>query len=273
MVTNAPIGVFDSGVGGLSVLGEIRQQLPHESLLYVADSGFVPYGERTPEFIRERCAQICQFLLAQGAKALVVACNTASTLALHHLRTALPIPVVGVVPAIKVAAGLTSSGHIGLLATPATVNRPYTDQLIDDFAGHCQVHRFGSANLVQWAEDFLQTGTITPALKNHLAPWIEENPAMQHVVLGCTHFPLLRAELEEYWPHISWIDSGSAIARRVESLLGGRGLEGFPGPLHCYWTGAEAGAAGAKRFLTALGNLAASRQLSTENPVQSMNSV
>ena len=271
---NPSVLIFDSGVGGLSVLQEIRQRLPGLELHYLMDNAFFPYGIKPDDVLIKRILDVCSLAVRElNPDLLVVACNTASTLALHHLRTALPIPVVGVVPAIKVAAGLTSSGHIGLLATPATVNRPYTDQLIDDFAGHCQVHRFGSANLVQWAEDFLQTGTITPALKNHLAPWIEENPAMQHVVLGCTHFPLLRAELEEYWPHISWIDSGSAIARRVESLLGGRGLEGFPGPLHCYWTGAEAGAAGAMRFLTALGKLAASRQLSAENPVQSMNSV
>lgn len=271
---NPSVLIFDSGVGGLSVLQEIRQRLPGAELHYLMDNAFFPYGIKPDDVLIQRIVNVCSQAVSElNPDMLVVACNTASTLALHHLRTVLPIPVVGTVPAIKVAAGQTSSGHIGLLATPATVNRPYTDQLIDDFAGHCQVHRFGSANLVQWAEDFLQTGTITPALKSHLAPWIDANPAMEHVVLGCTHFPLLRAELEEYWPHIRWIDSGSAIARRVESLLGGRGLEGFPGPLHCYWTGAEAGAAGALRFLSALGNLAASRQLRTENPVQSMNSV
>ncbi|MDV7212682.1 aspartate/glutamate racemase family protein, partial [Azotobacter beijerinckii] len=122
MASEAPVGVFDSGVGGLSVLGEIRSRLPGESLLYVADSGHVPYGEKSPEYIRARCRTIAAFLLERGAKALVLACNTATAAAVAELRELYPeLPVVGMEPAVKPAAAATRSGRVGVLATTGTL--------------------------------------------------------------------------------------------------------------------------------------------------------
>lgn len=271
---NPSILIFDSGVGGLSILKEIRQRVPGADLHYLMDNAFFPYGVKPDDLLIERILSVClKAASVLNPDLLVVACNTASTLALHQLRTHLSIPVVGVVPAIKVAASQTSSGHIGLLATAATVNRSYTDKLVEDFASHCEVHRFGSSELVQWAEDYLQNGLLPEALYDHLQGWIAANPAMSHIVLGCTHFPLLRNEFERLWPQIGWIDSGSAIARRVESLLSGRGLEGLPAPLSCYWTGEEDTAQGAVNFLRQFGQLQTCAPLRPEKPVQETGSV
>lgn len=271
---NPSILIFDSGVGGLSILKEIRQRVPGADLHYLMDNAFFPYGVKPDDLLIERILRVCVNATdVLNPDLLVVACNTASTLALHQLRTHLRIPVVGVVPAIKVAAEQTSTGHIGLLATAATVNRSYTDQLVGDFASHCDVHRFGSSELVQWAEDYLRIGQLPESLYDHLQGWVGTHPEMSHIVLGCTHFPLLRNEFERLWPGISWIDSGSAIARRVESLLAGRGLEGLPAPLCCYWTGEESGALGAMNFLRQLGPLHTCAPLRPEKPVQATGSV
>ena len=212
--------VFDSGVGGLSVLSAIQEQLPHLSLSYLMDTAAFPYGIREDEWLQSRILAVCKAAVDQyQPQLLVVGCNTASTLALATLREHIDIPIVGVVPAIKVAAGLSKSRHIGLLATPATVNGQYTQHLINDFAADCQVQRFGSPLLVQMAEDWITQGQSPDALYEHLTPWLQNAPDMSHIVLGCTHFPLLRPQLERLWPERCWIDSGNAIARRVASLL------------------------------------------------------
>lgn len=140
MASEAPIGVFDSGVGGISVLSEIRAHLPGETLLYVADSGFVPYGEKTPEFIRARSRAITEFLLAQGVKALVVACNTATAAAVAELRATWPeLPIVGMEPAVKPAAAATRSGAVGVLATTGTLKSARFAALLDRFAHDVRV--------------------------------------------------------------------------------------------------------------------------------------
>ena len=229
--------VFDSGVGGLSVLQHIRQQMPGVPLHYLMDSAAFPYGTKDDELLIQRVVDVCMAGIRELQPAmLVIACNTASTLALPSLRRLLDIPVVGVVPAIKTAASLCEDGCIGLLATPATVHRPYTDDLIRDFAGHCQVSRFGSAELVEWAEDYLETAAQPAGLYDHLQPWFARQPAMSHVVLGCTHFPLLKPLLQQAWPAITWVDSGEAIARRVATLLPVNSHDCQTGPLSCFWT-------------------------------------
>ena len=140
MANSAPIGVFDSGVGGLSVLREIHAQLPNEALLYVADSGHVPYGEKSAEFIRERSQKIAEFLLAQGAKALVLACNTATVAAVADLRERYPqLPIVGMEPAVKPAASATRSGVVGVLATTGTLKSARFAALLDRFASDVRV--------------------------------------------------------------------------------------------------------------------------------------
>lgn len=215
--------IFDSGVGGLSIFQEVRAKLPNLSIHYLMDNAAFPYGNKADDFLIERILAVCTQAVAElQPSMLVIACNTASTLALKELRQALDIPVVGVVPAIKTAATLTTTGSIGLLATAATVNRSYTDQLIHDFAHDCTVSKFGSANLVEWAENWLlhKQPVCLEDLQLHLQQWLTQDPNLQYVVLGCTHFPLLRPYLEQLWPQIHWIDSGEAIARRVQQLLG-----------------------------------------------------
>lgn len=222
--TDAPVLVFDSGVGGLSVLNAIAETLPGLPLVFACDNGFFPYGTKTETELVERVDAVLHTLIAEiRPQLLVIACNTASTVALPRLRSRFALPIVGVVPAIKPAAQRSRNKIIGLLATPATVQRPYTDRLIQEFAADCTVIKVGSRELVQLAEDKLRgkavdTGQLAPIL----APFFA-NPAQSPdtIVLGCTHFPLLRDELAAASPAtVQWVDSGSAIARRVAELLG-----------------------------------------------------
>ncbi len=215
-----PILVFDSGIGGLSVLAEIQRLLPSENYLYVFDNARLPYGELAEQVLIDGCvALICEQVARTNAKLVVVACNTASTLVLPPLRQKLSIPVVGVVPAIKPAAKLTVNGRIGLLATPGTIKRAYTRQLIEQFAPHCQVSLYASSELVMMGEaklagipvDHKQLATI-------LAPMLNDD--IDTLVLGCTHFPLLSDEISSVLgDKVQLLDSGAAIARRVVSLL------------------------------------------------------
>ncbi|WP_078320103.1 glutamate racemase [Oceanospirillum linum] len=218
---SAPVLVMDSGVGGLSIAAHIRKTCPDTPLFYLADNGAFPYGDKDEGWLVDRVVKLAYQLVNQyPIKLLVLGCNTASTVVLPALRKALSIPVVGVVPAIKPAAALSLSGHIGLLATPGTVNRSYTDQLISDHAARCQVTRVGSTEVVRLAEDKLAGIPVDlTRLKQAVSP-LFESETLDTVVLGCTHFPLLRDELEKIQPrNIHWVDSGAAIARRVAMLL------------------------------------------------------
>ncbi len=216
--------VFDSGVGGLSVFDAIAAA-PHAfELDYVADNAWLPYGLKTDEQLRARVPALLSRVVEQWApEAVVVACNTASTIALEPVRAALKIPVVGVVPPIKPAAAMTQTGVIGLLATPATVQRAYTSDLISQFAADKTVIRFGSAGLVQAAERKLRgedpgTAEITEAIQGLFSAPGGEN--IDVVALACTHFPLLVEELTAAAPRAClWMDSGAAIARRLASVL------------------------------------------------------
>lgn len=209
--------VFDSGVGGLSVLQEIRQQHRACKLFYSSDNAAFPYGTKSEDELIERVDKVLHQLQAlSAADMIVVACNTASTIALPRIRERFSQPVIGVVPAIKPAAKLSTSKTIGLLATPGTVRREYTNNLIQEFATHCQVIRVGSNELVHLAERKLRGNPINPA---DLAPIVSEFQSYKELdtmVLACTHFPLLKDELHAAMPHIThWVDSGEAIARRV----------------------------------------------------------
>lgn len=220
----ASVLVFDSGVGGLSVAREIQQLLPEVALVYASDNAFFPYGTKGEAELIQRVDKVIQALLAQyPIDIIVIACNTASTLTLPHLRSQLDIPIVGVVPAIKPAASLSQSGVIGLLATPATVARPYTHELIRTYAPNCQVLSLGSSELVEIAEQKLRGEPLEEAaVENVVGPLLQMPGADQLdiLVLACTHFPLLRSELATALPpHIQLIDSGAAIARRVAFLL------------------------------------------------------
>lgn len=227
-VMKGPVLIFDSGVGGLSVAQSLRQHYPDAAMCYACDNAWLPYGLREDAALTERIVAVCQAAVdACQPSVLVVACNTASTLALEHLRQQLAIPVVGTVPAIKPAAAISQTRHIGLLATRATVARPYTQRLIDSFASDCAITRVAADALVVEAEAYL--AGITPnkeRMQTALAPLWQavtapaEHPKLDTVVLGCTHFPLLKPWLEQLAPApLHWIDSGDAIARRVAQVV------------------------------------------------------
>lgn len=214
----------DSGLGGLTIVAEIRKALPQARLAYLCDNAFFPYGTRPDAELLAHFLGVMNRAIARVRPDLIVtACNTISTICLPQLRAATSIPVVGVVPAVKPAARQSKRKIIGLLATPATVNRPYTDDLILRYAADCTVLRIGSAELVDMAEaKLLGEAVDCGQLRRILAPFFDR-PADARpdvVVLACTHFPLLRAELQAAGPvDVAWIDSGTAVARRVTDVL------------------------------------------------------
>jgi len=215
-----PILVFDSGIGGLSVLKEIRKLLPLRQYCYLFDNARLPYGELAEAELVNGCVDLVTTMAKQiDAAIVVIACNTASTLVLPELRAQLTIPVVGVVPAIKPAATISKRKHIGLLATPGTVKRAYTKELINHFASDCQVELFGCSELVLLAEAKAAGQAIDiAAIKKLLQPVIYSE--LDVLVLGCTHFPMLKPELQQILgDYVELLDSGEAIAKRVKSLL------------------------------------------------------
>ena len=218
----APLLFFDSGVGGLSVLGPTRELLPNAPIVYAADSAAFPYGTRTEAELASRIPALLGRLVERFRPRLaVIACNTASTIALEHVRAALDIPVVGTVPAIKPAAELSKSRVIGVLGTEATVRQPYVDDLAARFASDCTVIRHGSPELVELAEAKLAGEEIDlEAIRAAIAPMIDQprGSEMDVMVLACTHFPLLSDEIAEAFPAIAQVDGGPGIARRIAYL-------------------------------------------------------
>lgn len=219
--------VFDSGVGSLSIGAEIHHLLPDIQLLYAMDRGGFPYGQWQEQPLAEHiCGKILEVLANQPCDMVVVACNSASTVVLPSLRAQVPIPVVGVVPAIKPAARQSRSGVIGLLATPGTISRPYTAQLIADFASDCHIITAGDPELATSIEDFFWRGKNSPSAWRQAMMRLADQPGfseMDTIVLACTHFPLVQQKLAEalaaLGKAVNWIDSGQAIAKRVAQLL------------------------------------------------------
>ena len=234
----SPILFFDSGVGGLSVLGPTRALLPSAPIVYAADSAAFPYGTKTEAELAARVPALLGRLVERYHPRLaVIACNTASTIALDHVRAALEIPVVGTVPAIKPAAEHSGTRVIGVLGTPATVRQPYVDDLAARFAADCTVLRHGSAELVALAEKKLAGESVDPAaIAAAVLPLTGQN--MDTAVLACTHFPLLAEELADALPGVSQVDGGAGIARRIAYLTRGQpwpvqppvGIAVFTGP-------------------------------------------
>ncbi len=246
--------VFDSGAGGLSVLREMRARLPNEDMHYLADLAAFPYGNWDEAALVDHIVSlVAQAAVSRNAKALVIACNTASTLVLPPLRARLDIPVVGTVPAIKPAAALTRTGLISVLATPGTVKRDYTFDLIARWAPDVAINLVGAAVLAELAEDKLAGRPVAPEkLKSEIAPcFVEKGPVRTDViVLGCTHYPFLQEEIERYarWP-VQLVDPAPAIARRVAAVLrdgavesaAGAGEGSEPGTLTFETTGSHPG--------------------------------
>ncbi len=220
-----PVGVFDSGVGGLSVVRAIRQQLPNESMLYFGDQGHVPYGPRPLEEVREFSEAITRFLLDLGAKLIVVACNTASAAALYSLREAFPdISFVGMEPAVKPAAENTRTGVVGVLATPATFQGALYASVVERFAANVTLLQDTCPGLVQQIErgelDSRETRLI---LESALRPMLDRG--IDTVVLGCTHYPFVIPLIQEIvGPGVRVIDPAPAVARQVARLLDSSGM-------------------------------------------------
>lgn len=224
-VRPAPVGVFDSGLGGLSVLRELQALLPAEDFLYVADNAHCPYGGRPPGEIRERARLVAGALVGRGAKLLVVACNTATTVALGTLRAQFPaVPIVGMVPAVKPAAATTRSGRIGVLATARTVGGESLAALVRDHAGTAEVRLVPAPGLVDLVERGETSGPrVEAALRPLLAPLLADG--VDTLVLGCTHYPFLAAAIRELaGPDLAVIDAGAAVARRTRDVLARHGL-------------------------------------------------
>ena len=227
MDASRPILVFDSGVGGLSVLGAIRRTLPSAPIVYVADSGGFPYGTKTDAELAVRVPALLGRLVEHYRPRLVViACNTASTIALAAVRAALDVAVVGTVPAIKPAAAASKTRTIGVLGTDATVRQPYVDRLAAEFAADCTVIRHGSAQLVDLAEAALRGDDGEPEDYAAVMAGLLGQPggeSIDTIVLACTHFPLVADELAAACPRpVTFVDGADGIARRVGVLTQGQ---------------------------------------------------
>jgi glutamate racemase len=219
--STAPVGIFDSGFGGLSVAHEIRRLLPHEDLLYFADSAFCPYGGRPLDEIRERSLAIGRYLQGRGAKLIVVACNTASGAALEALRAELPIPIVGMEPAVKPAAIATRNRRVGVMATAATLQTDRFERLMREHAQEVLVVSHACPGLVELVERGLLDGDEARRTVADVVRPLQQ-AGVDTVVLGCTHFPFLRDLVSEAMgPGVIVVESGEAVARQVMRVLQG----------------------------------------------------
>jgi glutamate racemase len=229
MSDGGPVLVFDSGVGGLSVLRAIRAEMPDIRVVYVADDAAFPYGAWEEQALSEHIVALMGELIAKHAPAaIVIACNTASTLVLPPLRARFNLPFVGTVPAVKPAAEQTRSGFVAVLATPGTMKRDYTRELIRQFAGGCHVRLVGAPALAAEAEARMRGDTIDrDVIAEQIAPCFVETDGRRTdiVVLACTHYPFLADVMAEIapWP-VTWLDPAPAIARRLASVLEGRSV-------------------------------------------------
>lgn len=226
MNPSAPILFFDSGIGGLSVLAPTRALLPAAPIVYAADNAGFPYGKKSDAELASRVPALLGRLVERFQPLLaVIACNTASTIALDHVRLALDMPVVGTVPAIKPAAEISRTRVIGVLGTEATVRQPYVDDLTARFAADCLIVRHGSPELVELAEAKLAGDEVSvDAVRAAAQPMFDapQGNRIDTIVLACTHFPLLNEELRSAFPDVDYVDGGPGIARRIADLTRGQ---------------------------------------------------
>jgi glutamate racemase len=248
--------VFDSGLGGLTVLRELARARPDLELIYGADDAAFPYGRLGDAELVDRVCKVMERLIAEtGPDLVVIACNTASTLALPVLRARFAIPFVGTVPAIKPAGERSKTKRVSVLATPGTVRRDYTRELIREFAGDCKVTLVGSERLASLAESAMRGETVADeAIAAEIAPcFVDDGARTDTVVLACTHYPLLLERLKQLapWP-VEWIDPAPAIARRASSLLGAPGPAAIA-PVRALFTSGQSSSAALAGLLASFG--------------------
>jgi len=214
-----PIGVMDSGVGGISVLKHIHAQLPHEALTYFADSRYAPYGNRSPQEIQQRCFAIADFLIAQQVKAIVVACNTATAAAITEMRARYSLPIIGMEPAVKPAAAASQNGIVGVLATVGTLKSAQFAALLESYGRNVKVVTQGCVGLVECIErGELDAAYTRDLIRQYTAPLLAEGA--DTIVLGCTHYPFVRTVIEDIvGKHVTLIDTGAAVAKQLHHKL------------------------------------------------------
>ncbi|AKR44020.1 glutamate racemase [Methylophilus sp. TWE2] len=219
IAVNAPVGVMDSGVGGLSVLQHLTRQLPHEHFIYFADSAHAPYGNKTATEIQQRCFTIADTLIAKGAKALVVACNTATAAAIAAMRERYSLPIIGMEPAVKPAAAASKNGIIGVLATTGTLKSAQFAALLEHYGQGVQVVTQACVGLVECIEQGqLDTPHTLALLEQYCQPLIAAGA--DTIVLGCTHYPFVRKHIQTIvGPDVTLIDTGAAVAKRLQQVL------------------------------------------------------
>lgn len=233
------IAVFDSGLGGLTVLRALRGRLPKEDFFYFADTRFLPYGDRPEVFLKERGVLIARALVARGAKALVIACNTATAAAAEEIRAAVTVPVVAMEPGVKPAAALSRSGRIGVMATTRTVSSPRFRRLLDNHASHLQVHAQACPGLAEAIEAHgPESAEVATLLDRFVSPLVAAG--VDVVALGCTHYPWVAQGIARRLPpEVRLLDTGEAIGRQLERLLAAESLlGGGSGQLHLATSGA-----------------------------------
>ena len=239
-MNNQPIGIFDSGIGGLSILLEIKKLLPQETFIFVADKAYMPYGSKTQPELLDRVGRIMEFFKQKQVKAVVMACNTATVYTIDEMRKKYEFPIVGTVPVVKTIAALTKTGRVAVFSTPATAKSPYLAQMIQLFAPSIAVECVGGSNL----EALIENGDIdTPetlqTLKSHLVPLVEHG--VDTIALGCTHYPFLRKKIEEIvGSGVTVVDSGGAVARRLQQVLENENLLSGQKGTDLYYTTSDA---------------------------------
>lgn len=216
---NRPIGIFDSGVGGLSILLEIQKQLPNETAVFVADQAFVPYGEKTKEELVDRVSRIMEFLLSKDVKAVVMACNTATVYTVSEMREKFKLPIIGTVPVVKTLGEISTTGKAAVFSTPATAKSDYLTGLIQKFAPNMEIFKVGGSGLEQLVETGdLDSPEVEAVLQAELPPLVAKG--VDAIALGCTHYPFLRKRIQEIVGNqVKIVDSGAAVGRRLNFVL------------------------------------------------------
>lgn len=221
---NHPIGIFDSGVGGLSILQEIRKILPLETSIFVADQAFVPYGRKSKDVLIDRVSRIMNFFEEKKVKTVVAACNTATVYTIDEMRRQFPFPIIGTVPVVKTISRLTKTGKTAVFSTPATAKSDYLKNLIEKFANNIEVKCIGGSNLEELVEEGkINAEETVTTLKRILVPLVKSG--VDAMALGCTHYPFLKEHIEEIvGENVKVVDSGDAVARRLGEVLRNEGI-------------------------------------------------